>query len=46
MANASGNYTVVVDGQRFNVSIAEGNADIQVTPVANSNTTTSSTPVA
>ena len=41
MANASGNYTVVVDGQRFNVSIAEGNADIQVTPVANSNTTTS-----
>ena len=34
MANASGNYTVVVDGQKFNVSIAEGNADIQVTPVA------------
>ena len=32
MANASGNYTVVVDGQRFNVTIAEGNADIQVTP--------------
>ena len=24
MANASGNYTVVVDGQRFNVSITEG----------------------
>ena len=35
MANASGNYTVVVDGQKFNVSIAEGNADIQVTPVSN-----------
>ena len=34
MANASGNYTVVVDGQKFNVTIAEGNADIQVTPVA------------
>lgn len=34
MANASGNYTVVVDGQKFNVSISEGNADIQVTPVA------------
>ena len=32
MANASGNYTVVVDGQRFNVSITEGNANIQVTP--------------
>jgi len=45
MANASGNYTVVVDGQRFNVSIAEGNADIQVTPVASSNTVASSTPV-
>ncbi len=34
MANSSGNYTVVVDGQKFNVTIAEGNADIQVTPVA------------
>jgi len=33
MSNATGNYTVVVDGQKFNVSIAEGNADIQVTPV-------------
>ena len=33
MANANGNYTVIVDGQRFNVTIAEGNADIQVTPV-------------
>ena len=30
MANASGNYTVVVDGQRFNVSITEGNGNIQV----------------
>ena len=35
MSNANGNYTVVVDGQRFNVTIAEGNADIQVTPVSN-----------
>ncbi len=34
MANSTGNYTVVVDGQKFNVSIAEGNADIQVTPAA------------
>jgi len=33
MSNATGNYTVVVDGQKFNVSVAEGNADIQVTPV-------------
>lgn len=40
MANASGNYTVVVDGQKFNVTIAEGNANIQVTPV------TSTAPVA
>ncbi|QKF65867.1 oxaloacetate decarboxylase, alpha subunit [Arcobacter venerupis] len=37
MNNASGNYTVVVDGQKFNVTIAEGNADIQVTPVTNTN---------
>lgn len=43
MANASGNYTVVVDGQKFNVTIAEGNADIQVTPV--SNTVGSTAPV-
>ncbi|MDY0052504.1 MAG: biotin/lipoyl-containing protein [Aliarcobacter sp.] len=36
MANASGNYTVIVDGQKFNVTIAEGNdANIQVTPVSN-----------
>ena len=35
MANANGNYTVIVDGQKFNVTIAEGNANIQVTPVAN-----------
>jgi pyruvate carboxylase subunit B len=34
MANASGNYTVIVDGQKFNVTVAEGNANIQVTPVA------------
>ncbi|TLP35822.1 biotin/lipoyl-containing protein [Arcobacter arenosus] len=33
MSNATGNYTVVVDGQKFNVTVAEGNADIQVTPV-------------
>jgi len=31
MSNASGNYTVVVDGQSFNVTVAEGGADIQVT---------------
>ena len=42
MANANGNYTVIVDGQRFNVTIAEGNADIQVTPVV----TTTTAPVA
>ena len=43
MANASGNYTVIVDGQKFNVTIAEGNdANIQVTPVSN----TTSDPVA
>ena len=30
---ADGNYTVVVDGQKFSVQVAEGNADIQVAPV-------------
>jgi len=29
---ANGNYTVVVDGQKFSVQVAEGGADIQVTP--------------
>jgi len=34
MANTSGSYTVVVNGEKFNVQVAEGDADIQVTPVA------------
>ncbi|WP_310441347.1 biotin/lipoyl-containing protein [Sulfurimonas sp.] len=29
----SGSYTVVVDGQKFSVQVAEGNVDIQVTAV-------------
>jgi pyruvate carboxylase subunit B len=29
----SGNYTVVVDGQKFSVQVAEGNVDIQVVAV-------------
>jgi len=29
----SGNYTVVVDGQKFSVQVAEGDADIQVKAV-------------
>ena len=29
----NGNYTVVVDGQKFSVQVAEGNVDIQVTAV-------------
>ena len=33
MSNANGNYTVVVDGQKFSVQVAEGDADIQVTAV-------------
>ncbi|WP_428022908.1 biotin/lipoyl-containing protein [Arcobacter sp.] len=44
MGNATGNYTVVVDGQKFNVTVAEGNADIQVTPVQTS-TATQSAPI-
>jgi len=39
----SGNYTVVVDGQKFSVQVAEGDADIQVTAV-NGESTASSTP--
>ena len=46
MSNASGNYTVVVDGQKFNVSIAEGNADIQVTPAATASSEATPAPVA
>jgi pyruvate carboxylase subunit B len=32
----SGNYTVVVDGQKFSVQVAEGDADIQVTQIETS----------
>jgi len=39
----SGNYTVVVDGQKFSVQVAEGNADIQVTAV-NGESAQTSTP--
>jgi len=41
----SGNYTVVVDGQKFSVQVAEGDADIQVTAV-NGESATSAAPVA
>lgn len=30
----AGNYTVVVDGKKYSVQVAEGNADIHVAPVA------------
>lgn len=43
----SGNYTVVVDGQKFSVQVAEGDADIQVTAVNGETTkTTESAPAA
>jgi pyruvate carboxylase subunit B len=42
--STSSNYTVVVDGQKFSVVVAEGSEDIQVTAV-NGETTTTSTPV-
>jgi pyruvate carboxylase subunit B len=45
MGNSTGNYTVVVDGQKFNVTVAEGNADIQVTPVQNTTTQATAAPV-
>jgi len=33
-AEMAGNYTVVVDGKRYSVQVAEGDADIQVTEAA------------
>ncbi|MEA2099699.1 MAG: biotin/lipoyl-containing protein [Campylobacterota bacterium] len=37
----NGNYTVVVDGQKFSVQVAEGDADIQVTAVNGESAATS-----
>ena len=42
---ANGNYTVVVDGQRFNVSVAEGDANIQIAPVVQQQVVTQTAPV-
>ena len=42
---ADGNYTVVVDGQKFSVQVAEGDADIQVTAVNGESTTSAPAPV-
>ena len=36
----NGNYTVVVNGEKFSVQVAEGNADIQVTAVNGESTAT------
>ena len=33
-AEMAGNYTVVVDGKQYSVQVAEGDADIQVSPTA------------
>jgi pyruvate carboxylase subunit B len=41
----NGNYTVVVDGQKFSVQVAEGDADIQVTAVNGESTTSAPAPV-
>ena len=41
----SGNYTVVVDGKKYSVQVAEGNADIQVTPASTPVATPTPTPV-
>lgn len=40
----SGNYTVMVDGQKFSVQVAEGDADIQVTAVDGEAAVTPSAP--
>ncbi len=44
MSSITKNYTVVVDGQKFNVTVAEGNADIQVTPILSTENVAASTP--
>ena len=41
----SGNYTVVVDGQKFSVQVAEGDANIQVTAVDGETVATPASPV-
>jgi len=38
-ADMAGNYTVVVDGKQYSVQVAEGDADIQVSPTAAAPTT-------
>jgi pyruvate carboxylase subunit B len=43
---ASGNYTVVVDGQKFSVQVAEGDANIQVTAVNGESVAPVAAPVA
>ena len=43
---ADGNYTVVVDGQKFSVQVAQGNADIQVAPVTTKTEQSATTPAA
>ena len=43
MSNATGNYTVVVDGKKFNVTVAQGDANIEVTPVQNNDKTEETT---
>lgn len=40
----NGNYTVVVDGQKFSVQVAEGDADIQVTAVNGESTAAETAP--
>ena len=42
----SGNYTVVVDGQKFSVQVAEGDANIQVTAVDGETVATTRAPAA
>jgi pyruvate carboxylase subunit B len=46
MSNATGNYTVVVDGKKFNVTVAQGDANIEVTPVAEATETPVTAPAA
>ena len=44
-AEMAGNYTVVVDGKKYSVQVAEGDGDIQVTPSASTPQSAPAAPV-
>jgi pyruvate carboxylase subunit B len=45
-ADMAGNYTVVVDGKKYSVQVAEGDADIQISEAAPTTAPAAAAPVA